>query len=63
MYWRNRDRMSFLTSAATHIEVYPGVLKSGIINAEQSNRFEKANKSVDANTFLCVKLLGLYRRW
>ena len=39
MYWSNRDRMSFLTSVATHIEVHPGVLKSGMINAEQSNRF------------------------
>jgi hypothetical protein len=39
MYWSNRDRMSFLTSAATHIEVHRGVLKSGMINAQQKNRF------------------------
>jgi len=51
MYWSNRDRMSFLTSAATHIEVHRGVLKSGMINAQQKNRFEKANKGVDASTF------------
>jgi hypothetical protein len=49
--------MSFLTSAATHIKVHLGVLKSGMINAQQKNRFEKANESkanesVDANTFV-----------
>ena len=42
----------FLTSAATHIEVHRGVLKSGMINAQQKNRLRKRTK-------LGVNLLGL----